>query len=229
MTLQLLKAVNLQQTLRLLLDDSFPDHPLAPQFNRLMSVCPVLRTKFLGATVFEEPNPGNVEHEGTPFARIRVVSQIPLRKVPIAQVQLDKSNLIGLWEHAYQVRLLPGMRLRVQYWEKLTGILNINNHTRKLSVPVGSMVATRSNGERAYHRVRRIITLSVGELTRCFLMVEELVRAPSAEIPAAPYDVFETSGATFLLTLREIDTENLHFVQRTDNSWWWNPFVTHFL
>lgn len=70
--LQLMKAVNLSQTLRFLLDSTFLDHHLASQFSRLMAACPILRTKFLGSTTFETPHVGNVDHEGTSYARIRV-------------------------------------------------------------------------------------------------------------------------------------------------------------
>lgn len=230
--LQLMKSVNLSQTLRFLLDSTFPDHHLAVQFGRLMADCPILRTKFLGSTTFEVPHTGNVEHEGTQFARVRVGRELRIRRIPRDVILQDKEELVTLWEQTYEVRLLEGMKLRVQYWNTMTGIVNIHNHARMISFPVGAIVAvraTKSYPARSYNHIRRIITLSVGALTRCFFTMERLQMVPMSGSQPAPYEVFQSSGEMLLLTLRDIEPENLHFVQRSPTSWWRNSYLTHFL
>jgi len=230
--LQLMKAVNLSQTLRFLLDSTFSDHHLAAQFTRLMTECPILRTKFLGSTTFDAPRTGNVEHERTPFARVRVRQELRSRQIPRDVILQDRDDLVALWEETYEVRLLRGMKLRVQYWSSMTGIINIHDHARTISFPVGAIVAlrtTKSLPTRSYNRIQRIITLSVGTLTRCFFTVERLAIVSLSESQPAPYEVFQLSSERLLLTLQDIEPENLHFVRRSPTTWWRNSYVTHFL
>jgi len=48
--LQLMKNVNVQQTIRIMLDNVFIHHELTSQLQRILTSCPVLRHRFLGST-----------------------------------------------------------------------------------------------------------------------------------------------------------------------------------
>lgn len=154
-----------------------------------------------------------------------------VRQIPRDVILQDRKDLVDLWEHIFEVRL-HGMKLRLQYWSSMTGITNIHDHSRMISFPVGSIVAVRalrSHQTRSYSQLHRIITLSVGSLTRCFFTVEPLAMVPVTEPSPSPYEVFQLSGERLLLPLQDIEPENHHFVQRSPTSWWRNSYLTHFL
>jgi hypothetical protein len=115
--------------------------------------------------------------------------------------------------------------------------LNASNHIRKISIPIGSIISHRAVTEDTdpprFFRVERIATVTYGSARRCMLLVHPLQRKSELESSVAPYQVFllATGGRASVeaLPLQNIPLENLHFVCRDAVSWWWNPFVIHFL
>jgi hypothetical protein len=229
--LQLLKAVNLSQTMRFMLDGNFPNNTIALLLNEIVSQCPVLRNKFIGSTTFTEPKPGNiaVEPGKSLFARARVGKHISSRKLDKAVKLEDCNAIIAAWQTLYGDQLFIRMRLCFEYWAKMTGIRNESNHTRKVAVRIGGFVAKQSV-QASFYRVVRIVTLTISGHTRCFLICTEMVRDMEAELTCAPYDIFrEGSNRTHVLSIEEIVPENMHVLKRNATSWWWNPYVNHFL
>ena len=176
--LQLLKIVNLLQTMWFLLDNAFAGHPLAVQFQGVRA-SPTLQKQLLGATSFEKPLPGNIQSDGTLYARIRAVCGVPPCNIPRAVYDKDRELIGAAWTKEYGTTLHPRMKYTIRYYGKMTAIRNADNHTRKISVQVGGFVVGRrrpedSNGdwERSFSRVNKIITLTVGTLSRCFFCGE---------------------------------------------------------
>jgi hypothetical protein len=160
--LQLTKSVNSSQTTWFILDGTFPDHPFTMQFNKVVTMCPMLRERFLGvSTSAEDPSthkePSNaVDSSGTPFELIRV----------------------GRAESFYQID--------------------------------------------------KIITLRMGTQTRCFLICTPLIREASKEYCYAPYAVYKRADGAVCFGLKTIKAENLHFVEKSLGSWWWNLYIIYF-
>lgn len=228
--LQLLKAVNLSQTMRFMLDGVFPDHGLSIQFKRIVGSCPVLRSKFLGASRFHEPEPGNIESDGI-FARSRVGLPVPVSKVPLDTRKHDSGALLDAWRRVYKVQLNASMTRKFSYWGRITCQYNDNNHIRKLSVQVnGFVVHSRT---KAFYQVVRIASIAVGQIQRGFVIGRRVMRDEEEEVDEAPYDVFiydpSQTGFLEVLAVSELEPMNLHFVRRSESSWWWNPYTTHFL
>jgi hypothetical protein len=227
--LQLLKAVNLSQTMRFMLDGNFPDSSIAQQLNQIVDQCPVLRNKFIGSTSFTEPKPGSIAIDAgkSLFASARVGKPISSSKVETAVKLKDCNAIIVAWKRLYGDHIFIRMKLQFEYWEKMTGIRNESNHTRKIAVRVGGFVASK---EACFYRILRIVTLTISRHTRCFLICTEMVRDFEAEMSCAPYDVLrEESSQTHVLSIEEIVPQNLHIPKRNASSWWWNPYVNHFL
>ena len=68
---------------------------------------------------------------------------------------------------------------------------------------------------------------------RCVLLVFPLRRKSDLESPVAPYKVSmlatEDQASIEALPLKDVHLENLHVVCHDAVSWWWNPYVIHFL
>jgi hypothetical protein len=228
--LQLLKAVNLSQTMRFILDGNFPNESIALQLNRIVGLCPVLRTKFMGSTSFQQPKPGSIAIDlgKSLFASARVGKQVSAKKISQDVKLYDCLGVIDAWKRIYGDQLFINMKLRIEYWEKMTGIRNESNHTRKIAVHVGGFVA-RQSANASFYRTRRIITLSIGGHTRCFLVCTPMMREVESELDCAPYDVLREGSRTQVFSIEEMVPQNMHVLRRNDTSWWWNPYVNRFL
>jgi hypothetical protein len=228
--LQLLKAVNISQTMRFMLDGNFPDETIALQLNRIVGLCPVLRTKFMGSTSFSQPKSGSIAIDAgkSLFASARVGKLVSAKKISQDVKLYDCLGVIDAWKRNYGDQLFINMKLRIEYWEKMTGIRNESNHTRKIAVHVGGFVA-RQSANASIYRTRRIITLSIGGHTRCFLVCTPMMREVESELDYAPYDVLREGSRTQVFSIEEMVPQNMHVLRRNDTSWWWNPYVNHFL
>jgi hypothetical protein len=228
--LQLLTAVNLSQTMRFMLDGNFPDKVIALQLNRIVSLCPVLRTKFMGSTNFTEPNPGSVAIDPgkSLFASVRVQKPISGKKIAQNVKLYDCIALIDAWKRVHGDQLFISMKLRFDYWQKMTGIRNELNHTRKVAFHVEGFVAKLS-AHASFYRIKRIVTLTIAGHTRCFLVCTEMIREVESELDYAPYDVLREGSRTQVFSIEEIVPQNMHVPRRNATSWWWNPYVNHFL
>jgi len=230
--LQLLKAVNLSQTIRFIIGGIYDNHPIAVQIHRIVSQCDVLRTQFLGAPQFTEPEPGNVTADGTGYSRLRTGIPVPRSRLPIHAFNIDKSAILGVWELAYGIQLPKGLKIKIQYWSRLTGIFDNKGHTRSVSFALDGFVSTRSGSViQSFNLVHRILTATVGTLTKVFLLVEEVRRDTDRETISAPYDLFVLTGDAFMLPIEAVEPCNLHFVRCEEGAsgWWWNNHVTSFL
>jgi len=96
-----LKAINLSQTIRFMLDRTHLKHSQAEQINRIVSQCEVLRTRFLGATEFTNVRTGNVCADGTGYVQLHVGLPIPRSRIPARVVQSDTIAVIAVWEQSY--------------------------------------------------------------------------------------------------------------------------------
>jgi hypothetical protein len=228
--LQLLKAVNLSQTIRFMLDGVHSSHQLSDQFERIVGVCPVLRNKFLGASQFLKPVPGNIESDGV-FARSRVGLPLSTRTIPAKTQLCDSEALLHAWNRVYKVRVTMLMIRRFSYWSRMTCQYNHHNHIRKLSMWAGGFVVHTST--KVFYQIVRITSISIGEIQRGFLICRRLIRDEEQEANYAPYDVYTLDmtqeGYLEVLTVSELEPMNVHFVRKSEDSWWWNPHTTHFL
>jgi len=179
--LQLLKAVNLSQTIRFIIDGIYDNHPLAGQIHRIVSQSDVLRTQFLGATQFTEPEPGNVTADGTGYFRLHTGIPVPRSHLPIHAINIDKSVILGVWELAYGIQLPKGLKIKMQYWSQLTGIIDNKGHTRSVSFTLDGFVFTRSGSViQSFNIVHRILMATVGTPTN-------LTGVPSSQGSAKGY------------------------------------------
>jgi hypothetical protein len=226
--LQLLKAVNMSQTIRFMLDGNFPGNDIAVQLNEIVSLCPVLRNKFMGSTSFREPKPGKiaVDPGKSLFATVRVGKPISARKIDHDIKMANCQDIIDVWNTMYGHQLFIGIKLRFDYWGKMSGIRNESNHTRKIAIRVGGFVNTVQG---SFYRVESIVTLAIGGHTRCFLICVEMRRVLEEELDCAPYDVLKEGHRKKVLSIEGIVPQNVHVMKRNRSTWWWNPYINHFL
>lgn len=232
--LQLLKVVNISQTIRFMLDGVYPDHRLSMQIQQIAVACPVLCKKFLGTSRFHEVESGNVDTEGSPFFRCQVSIPIKTREIPNTLREKDEGIIIDAWSRIYGVHISATMiNPRFAYWKKITCQYNDYNHIRPLSMPLSAFVVHLRSQE--LYKIIRIVSMTVGTLQRAFIIGTKMIRARTEELAIAPYniltplDVNGSHGGTEVLSICELKPINLHVVERTDSSWWWNCYVTHFL
>jgi hypothetical protein len=228
--LQLLKMVNLSQTMRFMLNGVHSSNELSVQFERIVGSCPVLRNKFLGTSHFQEPEPGNIESEGV-FTQSRVGLPLLTRTIPFKTQLQDREALLAAWDRVYKVRITILMTTRFSYWGRMTCHYNYHCHIHKLSMSIDGFLRHRSTKE--FYRIVRIASISLGEMHRGFLICRRLIRAEDQKISHAPYDVFTFNTTqeddVEVLAVSELEPMNVHFVQKSEDCWWWNPYTTHFL
>jgi len=121
------------------------------------------------------------------------------------------------------VSLPKGLKIKMQYWSRLTGVIDNKGHSRSVSFTLDSFVSTRSRPViRSFNIVRRILTVTAGTLTKVFLLVEEVRRDTDRETLSAPYDLFVLTGDAFMLPIEAVEPCNLHFVPCDEEvSGWW--------
>jgi len=226
--LQLTKSVNSSQTMRFIFDGTFPDHPFTIQLNKVVTMCPMLRERFLGvSTSAEDPSthkePSNaVDSSGTPFELIRVGNH--LKYIKQEHKEADIPHVIQAYHSEYGTSLSAGMKFQCLYWAKITARFNDDGHTRRVSLRVSSFVRRAES----FYQIDKIITLRMGTQTRCFLICTPLIREASKEYCDAPYAVYKRADGAVCFGLKTIKAENLHFVEKSLGSWWWNPYIIYF-
>jgi hypothetical protein len=232
--LQLLKSVNLGQTMRSILDKVYPDHPVAIQLNDIVDECPILRTKFLGSTSFSTATTKlsniTIDAGRSKFATARVGLPVSARLIFNDMKRMDTARVIAGWEKLYGDALSSRLKLKIEYWGIFSGTRDEAEHAKKISIRTGGFVARiGSVGLPLFYRVKRILSIGIGSEKRCFLVATRMERDESLEVSYAPYDVFQEGEVEALLSIEELSPRNIHFVARTPNTWWWNPYVTSFL
>jgi hypothetical protein len=58
-----------------------------------------------------------------------------------------------------------------------------------------------------------------------------LQRVEVEEVQFTPFPVLklDPAGSKVVVGIKELYPEILHFVKKSDDSWWYNPFVPHFI
>jgi hypothetical protein len=128
--------------MRFILDGHFPNESIDLQLNRIVGLCLVLRTKFMGSTRFQQPKPSSIAIDlgKSLFASACVPKQVCTKKMSQDVKLYDCLGVIDAWKRIYGDQLFIDMKLRIEYWENMTGIRNESNYTRKIAVHVGGLL-----------------------------------------------------------------------------------------
>lgn len=218
--------------MRFLLDSVYVGNPIQSQLGKIVNACPTLMLKFLGASAAAKTNPlaGNAETAGSLFTRVRGVG--PLKRIPTAMREADYAMLKRCWERVYKVTVLPSMKFRLDYYNKLKVQYEVGQRARRFGVSTGEFVVSRSK-PRSFFQIKRVATLGVDTIIRLFIVVQPYIceEDGDGEASYAPYDVFtiDPNAALQALSINEVEAMCVHMVQKTRNSWWWNPYVTDFI
>lgn len=241
--LQLMKATNTLQTIRFLLDDAFKTSApgITQQLHDVVNKCPTLRTRFLGAKIFggnedeeshERQSCYEIDHSGSLMQGARTGLAITFKSELISDADYDLSVLRSAYKKEYGIELHPNTRLRVRYWGYFSADRYIGGCSTAARFSVKPMNITRLRDEYCVHRVKRILTVTVDSVVRVFFVVVPVRRAPAQENILAPYQVYQEpslDATCMMVGIRRIDPTVLHFVNKGEGSWWFNPYVPHFL
>lgn len=239
---QLLKAINTTQTIRFLLDGAYklsaPD--ISKQVRNVVDRCPILKVRFLGRASAESeqslPNmrSGRVDTDGTLLKSAKTGRPITLKTVSAANQDLDLELLSAYYKDVLGTTLVKNMRYKIHYWGYLSGktqersVYEGYHHLFRLSTPRG-FVRLRDDTPSTFYYVHRIMTLTIGTSVSIFLILEALQRDAAMEAAAAPYPVYKETAQFIIAELKRVDPTILHFVNRGPKTWWWNPFIPHFM
>lgn len=239
--LQLLRSVNTSQTIRFMLDGAFDkSNPIiSQQLRHVVTLCPKVRTRYLGHR--EDPGtvepPTAVEHSGfnlsgTLLRSAKTGCAIPFHSIPLKERESDLEQISVRYREEEGVAIVRQMRAKVHYWGYLTG--EATKKTREYDgqhiyhVKPGGFVRLREEPF-SFYLVKRILTISVGTYVKTYFVLDVLKRDIALEIEAAPYPVFTTSNDALTVSIRRIDPVVFHFVTKSPNSWWFNPYVPYFM
>lgn len=236
-----MKATNTLQTVRFLLDGAFvrSTPAITQQLQGVVQMCPTLRTRFLGAKMFDgreleelKQSSDGIDHSHSLFQNARIGRAITLKSVSIADSSYDVSALRSVYREEYGIELHPSTRLKVRYWGYFSGDPDSRAVTR-FNLKPNNIIRLR--GEHSFHRVSRILTVTVGTVVRVFFVLVPVQRATVQENRLAPYQVYRaadpelTGTACIIVGIRKIDPTILHFVKKSEGHWWYNPYIPHFL
>lgn len=236
--LQLMKATNTLQTIRFLLDGTFARSApaITQQLQGVVQMCPTLRTRFLGAKMFDareledlEQSSNSIDHSHSLFQNARIGRAITLKSVSITDSSYDVSALRSVYREEYGIELHPSTRLKVRYWGYFSGDPDVG--VTRFNLKPNNIIRLR--GEHCFHRVSRILAVTVGTVVRVFFVLVPIRRAPVQENRLAPYQVYQAADlelcTCIIVGIRRIDPTILHFVKKSEGNWWYNPYVPHFL
>jgi len=123
-----------------ILDRIFPDHPFTIQFNKVVTICPMLRERFLGvSTSAKNPSthkePSNaVDSSRTSIELIRVGNY--LQYIKQEHTEADIPHVIQAYHSEYGTSLSAGMMFQCLYWVKIRARCNDDSHSRRVSLCV---------------------------------------------------------------------------------------------
>lgn len=235
--LQLLNMASVNQTIRFLLDGAFPDEDISRQLNYIVSGCPVLKSKFLGAAEYAELEASNLDEEGSIYRHAH--ASTPITKPKRRLWTFEKDELVAVlkpYERLYGFRFIPGMSTKTQYWEKVNlATTAIDGHKRMIRITMGSFVMHAQTN--VFYLVHRILTVNMGTAKRLFLIVQEGHYLTIKRNAFAPYPVYTVIASELganlslysVMGIKEIAPKMLHMVRKGENEWWYNEFVTSFL
>lgn len=219
--LQLLKAINISQTLRFIFDGTFRNSEshsrISVQVRKVVGKCPILRERFLGFRGAAKPSflgeagsqesqclgidVSGIDISGSLFLSSRTGSPVALTRIQTTDKQSNLVALQNVYQQEYNINLQShsALRPKVHYWAYFTGQPSRRSHEfdgqHQFRVRIEWFVRLRDNlGAHSFYRVRRIFTVTIGTLVRVFFVLGVLQRDMSQEIEAAPYRVFKNSG-----------------------------------
>lgn len=220
--LQLLKRINLFQAIRFVMVGVHRGDAGADEVEEVINQCVTLKTKFLGAILGEN----SLEKEPNPL-KLAVSVLIPRKLIKPRLRDFDEKKAEEAFMRYYNVSLAIVGRYTIRYFKKLTikEQMRGKNWLYKLSLLVGAPVKTRVG----LVFVRRIWQIEVERIVKVFISAIPLVRKQAKELFFAGYEVWECEGGELVVSTDDIVHEQIHFVSRGKNSWWLNPFTTHFI
>lgn len=248
--LQLLKLINTSQTVRFLLDGVYEvserSHNISKQVQGVVEACPTLKARFLGRALAEEDGirdgmqqsgPTSTTYAGIDVSNSLLISAkagrpVTAKSVAIRDRESDIKALYELYKIDHGIVVDNSMRPKIHYWKYLSGKPALDSRTdgqHNFRVLVGGFIRLRSDST-VFYRVESIMTLTIGFLRRAYLVVVQMRRNGAEEIDVAPFPVL-TLAATerIIINVKEVDPVILHFITKSANSWWYNPFVPHFI
>lgn len=253
--LQLMEATNTLQTVRFLLDGAFEKSApaISQQLREVVQKCPTLHSKFLGAKMFSQEEPDSddldkdlpshgIDHLQSLLQSARTGRPITWKSDPISESNHDTKILRQAYREAYGVELHPNTQLKVQYWgyfsgDPALGATSLGATSSKtaprFNVKVNGFIRLRGE-QYCFYRVSRILTVTVGTITRVFFVLLPIQRASAQENPLSPYKVYmyqapSLAKCVVVVGIRKIEPAMLHFVAKGEDSWWYNPYVPNFL
>ncbi|KAI5839594.1 hypothetical protein DFP73DRAFT_598577 [Morchella snyderi] len=257
--LQLLKMINTSQTLRFMLDGTFGSLSVAIQTQEIIRGCPTLKGFVAGSQDFsgaveesdETPVSGeakldqavpDLEDSQSSIQASKIGKPLPVGNIALYTRTKDYSRMISLYKTEYGISLTPGTRIKVKYWGYFAGEPRPHGgKTRRFQIQLGEFVQLLGDEHTtSYYQLQRIMTTTVGSMSRVFFVLQSLERVSKEEIAIAPYPVLkspaDTNNAYNMVGIERIKPVVLHFVKKRDasgpggeNTWWHNPYVPYFL
>lgn len=234
--LQLLKATNTSQTLRFLLDGTFDNsYPrISRQLLEVVEKCPILKQRFLGCkeTPLAETNQcSGIEVTGSMLRTSKTGSPVTLKSIGSEDKANDERRVLPLYREEYGVALHTG-NYKIHYWGYFSGepvaLSREYDGQHRFRLKVNWFMRLRGQPF-SFYRLKRIFTVTVGTMIRVFFVLEALERDTAQELEAAPFPVFKVTESYSVVSICKVDPTMFHFVSKGNGSWWFNPFVPHFL
>lgn len=239
--MQLMRATNTSQTIRFILDGAFKTSSpaISRQVIDVVNRCPTLQKRFLGAKLHdkeeldEEPNScTGIECSNSLMVNPRTGRHLPRKSISSADILHDAGALRSVYRSEYDTEIHSNTPLKVNYWGYFAGDIQDTSKPKgpRFSIGVGGFLRFQDEPF-SFHCVSRIFTVTIGTMVRVFFVLDVVERDPDQETGISPYRVFRlpTDAATRIVGIRKIDPTILHFVSKCGGTWWFNPYVPHFL
>ncbi|KAF8465570.1 hypothetical protein BDZ91DRAFT_224827 [Kalaharituber pfeilii] len=170
-----------------------------------------------------------VEHDGSLFTFARVGKQYAAKNIA-EKNDFESIAIIYQQTTGIDPRIIRKEYI-LRYWASFSGIFDISDKHRFCP---GSIVATTESTIQ-FVFIERIISMTIGPLSRVFFDVTPLRRNPEEEFWAAPYHVYTRKSIDLgndipriILPLNSIKPGRFHFVTKIkDVSWWYNDLLVN--
>lgn len=243
--LQLLRAINLSQSVRHVVEGTYntskeKDYAdMTASVNDLLSLCPLLKQKFIGTHAMvaidqpqhaEGPMQAKIDFEHTEFHRIHASKPIDTRNTPQIVKADDCERVLICYAQAYGIET-QGLRPKFS-WHNFCTAANNHDPVDRQKFRVGGFFQDRGGN---FYRIDQVITATHGSLTRVFFDTSELTKATETQSRHRhmQYTVY-TLGDRRILSLIDVLPGRLHMVPiynppAQPSSWFFNPMVPKFI
>jgi len=190
------------------------------------------------------PARGRLDTLHTIFDRMRVKQ--PVKLSTAKAYGADIPIILQAYTQQYGTSIYEGMSYKVHYWHSLVGEMEEESSTKRIRLKTGGFVrrtidadgslivggpSTGSRMDGVFYQVDRIATVLIGSRRRAMLICWPMTKVPDELVYLAPYEVYRRdmqADQPIVLGLHSISPENLHFVPKSAETWWWNCFVVSF-